>query len=255
MKLYQQMKLNTSAKSPAVTTSKLEKSKGKKNPKRRTSMELIEMLDQLEISKATSADQLLLFKPKKSNKIDYKHVLKTIASCTVELEKKEEAKATAIAAQTLKKPKRPTLRVSSRAISTKRSELDLKKQKQCKAKETCKKIKPSMKSLVNRNLCPKQLSCTDKCKAKEKRDFCPYERAPVCCEKEDSPYTAFSDNINRSVQPFIQTKTPQWTCNRKQYGFHPVYKKEHEVLGDKKKASKIPPCETKGGPKGKVRHS
>jgi len=259
MKLYQQMKLNTSStKAPSptvtVTTSKLEKFKGKKHPKKRTSMELIRMLDQLDISKATSADQLL-FKPKKSDKIDFKHVLKSIASCTAELEKKEDAKANAMAAQSLKKPKRPTLRVSSRAISTKQSELDLKKAKQCKAKQTCKKIKPSMKSLVNRNLCPRQLSCTDKCKSKDKRDFCPYERAPVCCEKEDSPYAAFSDNINRSVQPFIQTKTPQWTCNRKQYGFHPVYKKEHEVLGDKKKASKIPPCESKGGIKGKVRPS
>lgn len=194
-------------------------------------LRLVKLLNQLETTSNRDSDHLL-FKPEKVEKVDYNHILKTIASTTAELEKKEIAKTNAMAAQTLKKPKQTTLRVTSRAISTtehSHSETEMKKKKECKAKEKCKKIKPSLKALMCKKQCPKYHVCHDADNERECRPFCKMERVPVCCEKEESPYTAYSDNISREVQPYTQTKTPQWTCNRKQYGFHPVYKKEHDL--------------------------
>uniref|UniRef100_A0AAR5QI35 Uncharacterized protein n=1 Tax=Dendroctonus ponderosae TaxID=77166 RepID=A0AAR5QI35_DENPD len=248
LKLYQRMK-STSEKTTSRSAASKPTSLSSSQPTRKSTqfapklkgtskksanapaLQLVKLLNQLETT-SNRESQHLLFKPEKVEKVDYNHILKTIASTTAELEKKEIAKTNAMAAQTLKKPKQTTLRVTSRAISTtehSHSETEMKKKKECQAKEKCKKIKPSLKAIMCKKSCPKYHVCHDADNERECRPFCKMERVPVCCEKEESPYTAYSDNLNREIQPYTHTKTPQWTCNRKQYGFHPVYKKEHDV--------------------------
>ncbi|CAH1119878.1 unnamed protein product [Phaedon cochleariae] len=69
---------------------------------------------------------------------------------------------------------------------------------------------------------------------------CEKERTPICCEKKTSPYPAFSELAEEELEPF--SETTQYTCSRKDYGFHPRYKRLNDPLSkdnNKKKYSTL----------------
>ncbi|KAL1516864.1 hypothetical protein ABEB36_000703 [Hypothenemus hampei] len=212
-----------------------------KSDKKVTSNSAIHMVKLLNNLEKSNVEDPLLFKPVKIEKINYKSILKKIATTNRELEKKDPTKANSISNQTFKKSKQNTLRVVSRAISTtqqrRRSEQEIRKAKDCKAKETCKNLKPTFKTMICRKPCPKYIACQDPGHAVEHRPSCRYERVPVCCQKEESPYSAYSDNVPKVIQPFV-ANTGQWTCNRPQYGFHPVYENKFDPLKAEKEKNK-----------------
>ncbi|CAG9761574.1 unnamed protein product [Ceutorhynchus assimilis] len=205
------------------------KSRRNKKSNHHSLLDLIEVLNNLE--KPGKRADPLLFKPEKHDKIDYARILETIASTTPKIVKKEPKRAPVTT-------KKPSVTVSSRAISTKRlsrnSEIDIKKKKDTEAKEKCKKIRPSIKALMCQKPCPRYHVCPEK--TCERRPGCTTERVPVCCAKEESPYSAYSDNLPTTTKPFV-LKTPQFNCYSPQYGYYPNFKKEFEPIdGDKKKS-------------------
>ncbi|XP_060519237.1 uncharacterized protein LOC132697688 isoform X2 [Cylas formicarius] len=90
------------------------------------------------------------------------------------------------------------------------------------AKKTCSTMRPPEAQPCRDGSCPKHemLSCS----RSEQRPLCNAERVPVCCEKEEAPYVAYSERAYGKIEPY--TSTSQWTCGNSRYGFHPNNKKK-----------------------------
>ncbi|XP_050294178.1 uncharacterized protein LOC126734535 isoform X2 [Anthonomus grandis grandis] len=257
LKLYENLKNNT-IDSPTFKLSSTRsvasvKQKEKSLQKRKSATNLFE--NSLKKSKSTPVIHLikmlnekpsdfskndLLFKPRDDEKVNYQKILTNIANSSTHITKKVGKPGTILSSFRKPKPTNTTLTVASRAISTteqlKNSEENMKKNRETKVKEKCKKIKPSLKSLMCKKPCPKLSQCGLKCNVSKAHRLpgCKFERIPVCCDKEEAPYSAYSDNFPDTIRPFL-TKTPQWNCERQQYGYYPVGRKEQEGLDIKKK--------------------
>ncbi|XP_030758289.1 uncharacterized protein LOC115883993 isoform X2 [Sitophilus oryzae] len=238
------VKTNTNYKPPLIqnnTSEVKEKCASKKTEdfekplikKRDISKDMLKLINDLDF--CNEKEELLLFKPKDNKKVNYETIQKRIASETFLLDKKI-SKTNGIKANINKS--KSMLTITSRAISTQKSqstdEKMMQRKKEFVAKKKCRNIKPSMKAMICRKPCPTMAACQQAGKAN--RPACKVDRVPVCCEKEESPYPAYSDSVQETIKPF--TKTPQFNCNRTQYGFYPNFKKEYEPLEeprDKKK--------------------
>ncbi|XP_076262730.1 uncharacterized protein LOC143197859 isoform X2 [Rhynchophorus ferrugineus] len=205
----------------------------KKSEKRQSlRADIIRLLNSLD--KGATNEDYLLFTPKTSDQIDYESIQKKIASETMLLDSKRKMSTL----KTDTKKSKSVLTIASRAISTtkivSKNEKDIKKEKHRNAKRKCKNIKPTIKALMCKKACPTLQLCPKP--GREHRPSCKVERVPVCCEKEETPYASYSDTIQESIRPY--TNTPQFTCNRTQYGFYPNFKKEFDPFDQKKDKKK-----------------
>ncbi|KAG5895830.1 hypothetical protein JTB14_038261 [Gonioctena quinquepunctata] len=183
---------------------------------RSTSTPTIMLLKELQDREQKKYNKII-FEVSKEKKLDVKNIMKAVPKQTGPISLPNVRNLSTVVHQASRVE-------STRLLSTNRGKKGSRKKKKIKPVSTCHKIGSTATCELAKLPC-----ASEKCIKSCKKTTPPLE----CCDKKSPPYPAFSDLMEEEVEPFSDTK--QWTCNRKEYGFYPRYKKLNNPITDEKR--------------------
>ncbi|CAH1999134.1 unnamed protein product [Acanthoscelides obtectus] len=189
------------------------------------------LLDQLNTLEKELSKDTIHFEPQKSNKIDIRKIMTSISAFEKESATKTAQRATVRNLSTTMATKLSSVPNTSEKVDIKVGQHGIKTTASTRKDDKCAKS----------NFCPKKerpcpkgprLTPMKNCPSGERRPSCQRRRPINCCQKPPPPYPSFSELMDEEIEPF--SEHAEWTCKRKECGFHPKTTKEFEPLNEKK---------------------